>query len=217
MFSSVEAKIRCVSEMSIDLKLFKGATAENPLRILFSACLLSERCGWDAHDYPAKRVQEIASLPNVIALRFCPENFSFGTPRQFSTIRGGDGFDVLDGRAQVVADDGSNWTDGAVKAAHRMLDIAHAAGARLAILLDISPACGSRVIYNGRHGTRTYRRGVGVSAALLIRHGYLVLTHRDERFLEELQAILKPDYIIDREAVNHFEDAWFREYFEIDI
>jgi len=182
---------------------------------MFSACLLTEQCGWDGHDYPARLVTEIASLPNVAPIRFCPENFSFGTPRQLSTIHGGNGFDVLNGSAQVIADDGSNWTEGAVKAAHRMLDVARAGGARLAILLDISPACGSRVIYNGRHGTRIYRRGAGVSAALLIRNGYPVLTHRDERFLEELLGILKPDHIVDRNAVNHFEDSWFREYFHL--
>jgi hypothetical protein len=33
-------------------------------------------------------------MPNVQVFNFCPEDFSFGTPRALCNIHGGDGFDV---------------------------------------------------------------------------------------------------------------------------
>ncbi len=46
---------------------------------------------------------------NVKAVTFCPEDYSFGTPRSLPDIHGGNGFDVLDGKARVLTDKGEDW------------------------------------------------------------------------------------------------------------
>ena len=69
-----------------------------PLRILTSGCLARESCGYDGTSYGKHAVvAKLFGLPNVQVFNFCPEEFSFGTPRALCNIHGGDGFDVLDG------------------------------------------------------------------------------------------------------------------------
>src|SRR5450432_387112 len=71
-------------------------TAERPLRVLVSGCLVGRRCGVDGStngEYPV--VATLLALPNVRVVDFCPEDFAFGTPRATPNIYGGDGFDVL--------------------------------------------------------------------------------------------------------------------------
>jgi uncharacterized protein YbbK (DUF523 family) len=198
-----------------DLNIFDGATPEDPLRVLVSECLTGKRCGWDGRDYGISRLHAILALPNVNSVPFCPEDFAFGTPRAFCSIHGGDGFDVLDGKARVLTVDGVDWTEGAVRAAHKMLMVARDHEVDLCLLLDVSPSCGSRVIYDGHPSKARYRRGHGVSAALLARHGFPILTHRDDRYLEELYSKLNLEHTPDLKTVNHFEDEWYGEYFKV--
>ena len=105
----------------------------------------------------------------VLVIPFCPnaKNFAFGTPRETPDIHGGDGHDVLDGRARVLSESGEDWTEGMIAAAHHMLEIARANEVRLAVLMDISAACGSQVIYRGARSTAAHQIGQGVCAALL--------------------------------------------------
>ena len=114
-------------------------TPEAPLRILISGCLAGLPVlvdGGDLGGHPL--MQRLLGLANVKAYPFCPENFSFGTPRETPDIHGGDGHDVLDGRARVYSETGKDWTDGMIAAAYRMLEIARANEVRLAVLTDIS-------------------------------------------------------------------------------
>ncbi len=135
-------------------------TPERPLRILTSGCLAGRRCGVDGSangEHPIAAA--LLALPNVRAVDFCPEDFAFGTPRATPNLYGGDGFDALDGRARVLTDAGDDWTAGMLHAAHIMLERAQAHDVRLALLMDVSAACGSQVIYDGPRHLRTYRAG----------------------------------------------------------
>ena len=125
-------------------------TSHNPLRVLVSGCLANIPVGYDGSTYGAHpHIAQLLTLANVRATVFCPENFSFGTPRALCDIHGGDGHDVLAGRARVLTVDGQDWTAGMVRAAREMLRAATESNVRLAILMDISAACGSQVIYSG--------------------------------------------------------------------
>ncbi len=77
-------------------------------------------------------------------------------------IHGGDGFDVLDGKARVLSDTGEDWTEAMLGAARAMLALAQQQRVRLALLTDISAACGSQVIYDGARAGGRHRAGQGV-------------------------------------------------------
>jgi uncharacterized protein YbbK (DUF523 family) len=189
-------------------------TPAEPMRVLVSGCLAGELCGVDGTSYgDHPHVLRLVRLPNVRAVNFCPEDFAFGTPREVCNIYGGDGFDVLAGRARVMTDSGEDWTDAMVAAAHRMLEVAQANRVHMAILMDVSAACGSQVIYDGPRHLKHYRIGAGVCAALLMKNGYRVVSQRDYRTLEVLTFKLDKSHRIDEGAVDHHETEWYRGYF----
>src|SRR4028119_1616618 len=149
-------------------------TPEAPWRILFTACLAGQPCGYDGSSYGEHPgALRLMQLPNIQAILFCPEHFSFGTPRALCNIHGGDGFDVLRGTAHVLTEEGEDWTEGMIAAAERMLSIAQERQVQFAVMMDISAACGLQVIYDGhRSGMEVrYQRGAGVCAAMLASHG----------------------------------------------
>jgi uncharacterized protein YbbK (DUF523 family) len=189
-------------------------TSAYPMRILLSGCLSGALCGYDGTnygDYP--HIQRLIHLPNTQVITFCPEDFAFGTPRDVCNIYGGDGFDALEGRAKVRTDSGQDWTGPMIKAAHSMLKIAKANSIHLAILMDISAACGSQVIYDGPREMKNYRKGAGVCAALLMKNGYKVVSQRDYKTLELVLSKLDKSHRIDDKAKDHHETEWYKEYF----
>ncbi|MEM9493305.1 MAG: 2-thiouracil desulfurase family protein, partial [Myxococcota bacterium] len=157
---------------------------DRPLRLLTSACLVGTQCGWEGSHYAVALVQRIVASDRVEAVHFCPEHASFGTPRAFSSIYGGDGMAVLDGRARVRTFDGQDWTAGSLCGAQAMLELAQRSRVDVAIMMDISPSCGSHSIYLGDPQDKVYQRGFGVAAALLARHGVPIIAQRDTRTLE---------------------------------
>jgi len=192
-------------------------TPASPLRVLLSACLAGEPCGVDGTaygEYPlAKRLIE---LPNVKVVRFCPENDAFGTPRATPDLHGGNGFDVLDGTARVLSDKNDEWTEGMVRSAKKMTELAVREAVHVALLMDISAACGSTVIYDGARTLKKYQRGPGVCAAMLMRAGFAIVSWRDEktlaRIFEKLGGAGDAPFS-DRQ--DHHERAWYREYFQV--
>lgn len=189
-------------------------TSTNPMRILVSGCLSGALCGYDGTSYGEyPHIQRLVQLSNVQVVTFCPEDFAFGTPREVCNIYGGDGFDVLDGRASVRTDSGQDWTVPMIKAADRMLEIAEASHVHLAILMDISAACGSQVIYDGPREMKNYQKGAGVCAALLIKNGFKVVSQRDYKTLEMILYRLDKSHRIDGKAKDHHETEWYKEYF----
>ncbi|GGM41843.1 hypothetical protein GCM10012275_11020 [Longimycelium tulufanense] len=140
--------------------------------VLLSACLAGVPCRYDG---VAKTVEGCrAAAERDEAVPVCPELLGgLRTPRRPAEIDGGDGDDVLDGRARVVDDEGTDVTAEYVAGAHRALEIARRHGADVAVLHDRSPSCGSDAIYDGTFTGRT-TSGQGVTAALLRRHGITV-------------------------------------------
>lgn len=109
----------------------------------------------------------------------CPELLGgLPAPRSPSEIRGGDGNDVLSGKATVVNDAGEDVTVPYVEGAKKCLLIALQAGCSSALLKARSPSCGAGTIYDGTF-SHTRRPGDGVLAALLREHGMAVRTEED--------------------------------------
>jgi uncharacterized protein YbbK (DUF523 family) len=190
-------------------------TPENPMRVLMSGCLAGQQVlvdGGTAGDHPTGR--RFLRLPNVRVVPFCPENFAFGTPRETPDIHGGDGHDVLDGRARVLSESGEDWTEGMIAAAQRMLQVARENEVHLAVLMDISAACGSQVIYRGARSVAAHQIGQGVCAALLVRSGIPVVSQRDLKTLNAIFRKLDGKSGFRPEMKDHHEIDWYRTYFQ---
>lgn len=189
------------------------ASAVDPLRILFSACLLGQRTGWEGDAYPEALAQRLAASPSVRAVTFCPENATLGTPRPLTTLHDGHGRDVLAGRARVLETTGRDVTAEIVRGARAMLDIARGAAVELAVMLDVSDSCGTHVVYLGAPAERRYQQGMGVAAALLAEAGIPVLAQRDTATLQRIVAAIDPSFAIDPAACDFADTSWHREYF----
>jgi uncharacterized protein YbbK (DUF523 family) len=108
------------------------------------------------------------------AIPVCPEQLGgLSTPRNPAEIVGGDGEDVLDGKARVMDRTGKDVTEAFIRGAYEALHLAKAVGAKEAILKEKSPSCGSCVIYDGTFQGKK-KAGMGVTAALFQRHGIRV-------------------------------------------
>lgn len=190
-------------------------TAAGPLRVLVSGCLAGLMVGYDGTNFGGSPVvSKLAAMSKVQVVPFCPEDLAFGTPRVLCDIHGGDGHDVLAGRARVLSAEGQDWTDPMIAAAHTMLRVAQTNQVRLAILMDISAACGSQVIYAGARTTSPHRMGQGVCAALLVENGIPVVSQRDFSTLDKLLSTLDPRHEPDPAARDHHESDWYVGYFK---
>ncbi len=192
-------------------------TKDNPLRVLMSACLAGITCGYDGTangEYPS--ALKILTYDTVKPIKFCPEEYSFGAPREMCDIHGGDGFDVLAGKAKVLTETGKDWTEGMVKAAEKMLEIALKEQVELAVMMDISAACGSQVVYEGNRfaENKVYQIGAGVCGALLINNGIKVISQRDFASLEIVYTKIDTAHTVNTAAIDHHETAWYKEYFK---
>ena len=194
----------------------RSPTIENPLRILVSACLVGVKCGVDGDnygDYPS--VLKLLEYKNVKLISFCPEEFSFGTPRETCDIHGGSGMDVLEGRAKVLTETGTDWTKGMILASEKMLEKAIENEIELAIMMDVSAACGSRVIYDGNRFAeeKKYQVGMGVCGAQLTKAGYTVISQREFETLELLYSKIDSTHRIDPAAKDFDQHEWYQGYF----
>jgi uncharacterized protein YbbK (DUF523 family) len=190
-------------------------TAEDPWRVLISGCLAGWRCGVDGSDYGlGVKLGDLLALPTFRALPFCPEQHALGTPRTMPDIHGGDGVDVIAGRAKVFDEHDQDLTAKMIEGARAMLAYAQEVGAELAILTDMSAACGSQVISDGCRFAedRRYRKGVGIATALLLDAGISVVSQRDFRTLALLRARLEPGYEPPHDARDHHEHPWTLEH-----
>ena len=95
------------------------------------------------------------------------------TPRSPAEIQGGDGFDVLCGKAKVVNKAGEDVTAQYVKGAEIVLELCKKYGVTEAVLKEKSPSCGCGRIYDGTF-TGTLTDGDGVTAALMKENGIKV-------------------------------------------
>lgn len=199
------------------LKQLRIPTKDNPLRILMSACLTGLLCGYDGSsygEYPS--VLKLLKYETVKFVRFCPEEFSFGTPREMCDIHGGNGLDVLNGNAKVLTESGTDWTKAMIRASEKMLEIAIKEKVEIAVMMDTSAACGSQVIYDGNRFSenKKYQIGMGVCAAQLVRNGIKVISQRDYASLEILYSKVDTRHQIDTTKLDHHEIEWYKEYFK---
>ena len=95
-----------------------------------------------------------------------------------------------------------------------MVELAVAARAELAILTDMSAACGSQVISSGCRlaPLRHYQKGVGVASAMLLDAGIPLVSQRDFHTLALLRARLEPGYVVPAALRDHHEQDWTRQY-----
>lgn len=155
--------------------------------ILISACLV----GFDVKYDGTNNFNEIISewFANKKAIPVCPEVLGgLSTPRDPAEIVGGDGDDVLDGKAKVITKYGRDVTDAFIKGAHETLNIALGTGATTVILKERSPSCGGSMIYSGKfNGDK--KSGHGVTAALLKRNGIKVFSEENiDKYIDEIEA-----------------------------
>jgi uncharacterized protein YbbK (DUF523 family) len=137
-----------------------------------SACLMGCECRYDQKDNWVADIEQLVKDGNAIPV--CPEQLGgLPTPRNPAEIVGGDGFDVLDGTAKVIDNQGNDVTEQFLQGARQALRIAQSVGATEAVLKERSPSCGSHMVYDGTF-SKTKRKGVGVTAALFIRNGISV-------------------------------------------
>lgn len=137
---------------------------------LISLCLLGINCRYDGghsqFDFRKLLSNELCLIP------ICPEQLGgLPTPRCASFLVGGNGFDVLDGKAKVINKDGVDVTGNFVKGAFEALNIVRSLGIEICYLKDRSPSCG----VNLRSCDTENLMGPGVTAALLIREGVPVV------------------------------------------
>jgi len=143
--------------------------------ILVSACLLGIDCKYNGGNNLCKKALELGS--NIVP--FCPEQLGgLSTPRSPVEIVGGDGKDVLLGKAAALTKTGKDVTAYFIKGAEMSAKLTDLTKAKTAVLKANSPSCGVNCIYDGTF-SRTKREGDGVTAALLRQKGLRVITELD--------------------------------------
>jgi uncharacterized protein YbbK (DUF523 family) len=197
------------------LDALRTPSVEAPWRVLVSGCLAGWECGVDGTDYGlGVGLAELLALPTLRALPFCPEQHALGTPRAMPDLHGGDGVDVLAGRAKVLDEHGTDVTERMIAGAEAMAAFAARERAELALLTDMSAACGSQVLSDGCRlvGERRFQKGVGVATALLLRAGVAVVSQRDFFTLGLLRRRLEPGWSPPLGARDHHEHDWTLEH-----
>ena len=136
-------------------------TTQPPL-ILVSACLVGLATRYDGKILRDLGCQSELTRLGAIWIPFCPEQLGgLSTPRPAADLVDGDGNAVLAGHARVVTRTGTDVTEAFRRGAEQVLALSRPQPVTAVFLKARSPSCGL-----------TPR--MGVTAALLARHGYRV-------------------------------------------
>lgn len=136
--------------------------------ILVSSCLLGFPSRYDGSDNHLPRVDDFLRTHRLTAIPFCPEQLAgLPTPRPNCWFSRGTGIDILDGGGQLVDETGFDVSQIFLHGARLALRIAQMTGCRQALLKQRSPSCGTCQV----HQNGILVDGIGVTAALLARHG----------------------------------------------
>ena len=150
--------------------------------ILVSSCLAGLKVRYNGTHSLDDRLAKLIEENKAVTV--CPELLGgFSTPREPAEIIGGDGEDVLDGKAKVVEKSGKDVTELYIKGAYATLEMAKNINATLVVLKENSPSCGSTMIYNGEFKGKKVV-GNGVTSSLLKRNGFQVIS--EEQFVVDL-------------------------------
>ena len=141
------------------------------MKIMVSACLAGENCKYNGGSNRNGKVLKLMAVNEVITV--CPEQMGgLPTPRVPSEIRNG----------VVTARDGRNVDAEFRAGAQKCLEIAMREQPELIVLQSRSPSCGVKQRYDGSF-TGTLTDGSGVTAELLMEHGFRLMD------VEDLQGI----------------------------
>ncbi|MEK4085435.1 DUF523 domain-containing protein [Psychrobacillus sp. FSL K6-1415] len=147
--------------------------------ILVSSCLAGLEVRYNGTHILNSKLRKLVEENKAITI--CPELLGgFSTPREPAEIIGGDGEDVLDGKAKVIEKSGRDVTEIYIKGAYATLEKAKKINATIVVLKENSPSCGSLMIYNGEFKGKKII-GNGVTSALLKRNGLQVIS--EEQFV----------------------------------
>lgn len=125
---------------------------------LVSACLVGLCTRYDGRT--KENLECCNTLKNAICIPVCPEQLGgLPTPREAADIAGGNGADVLVGKARVLSRSGIDLSENFIRGAKQILQIARSQHIDGVFLKARSPSCGVA-------GT------VGVTAALLQAEGF---------------------------------------------
>jgi uncharacterized protein YbbK (DUF523 family) len=128
---------------------------------LISACLMGLITRYDGKVLPGPPGRIVCT--EAICIPVCPEQLGgLPTPRSPADLVGGDGHDVMAGRARVIARDGQDVTENFILGARQVLTIARQNSVDRVILKARSPSCGLTPV-------------IGVAAAFLKEQGYDVV------------------------------------------
>lgn len=151
--------------------------------ILVSSCLAGLEVRYNGTHSLDNRICKLIEENKAITV--CPELLGgFSIPREPAEIIGGTGEDVLDGKAKVIEKSGTDVTELYIKGAYETLKTAKEVKARIVVLKEYSPSCGSSMIYNGEFKGKKII-GNGVTTALLKRNGLQVIS--EEQFSDTLK------------------------------
>lgn len=152
----------------------KSAVGQLKGPVLVSACLLGIPCR-----YNGKSKVQPAILENhdIIPVPVCPEQLGgLPTPRPPAHFVGGDGQEVLDGRAVVLDRDGRDVTTFFIDGARYTCEIARLLRVEWAILKERSPSCGIHHVWLEDR----LIHGLGVTAAMLKQMGISLMNEDGE-------------------------------------
>ena len=134
-----------------------------------SACLGGLCCRYDGRHQAVFELKELLAQKEAISV--CPEVLGgLPIPRDPAEIVNGNGFDVWEGTAQVMTNQGEDVTElfkAGAKRAYRKLQ---EKGIQQLVLKDKSPSCGSQWIYDGTF-SGTLKQEVGVATAYFLLQG----------------------------------------------
>jgi uncharacterized protein YbbK (DUF523 family) len=117
----------------------RKALKEPFMMVAASACLLGYCCRYDGRTSPSEILVNRAAEEAIFPI--CPEELgSLPTPRTPCELYGGDGFDVLEGRARVVDRKGNDVTQAFLKGAYAALKRIKENKIQLCFLKDRSPS-----------------------------------------------------------------------------
>ena len=142
--------------------------------ILVSSCLAGLEVRYNGTHCLNNKISQLIDQKKAITV--CPELLGgFSTLREPAEIIGGDGDDVLDGKAKVIEKSGRDVTDLYITGAYITLRKAQDYYTTAVVLKEFSPSCGSSMIYNGEFQGKKIP-GNGVTTALLKRNGIRVVS-----------------------------------------
>ena len=144
-----------------------GGLWENAMKIMLSACLAGEMCKYSGGNN--RNEKAVALFEGNEIVKICPEVMGgLPTPRSPAEIRNG----------VVVNREGKSVDREFRLGAERALEIARREKPDLIVLQSRSPSCGVKQRYDGTF-TGTLTDGPGVTAELLMKHGFRVVDIED--------------------------------------